>query len=672
MKNKKKNIIIISILLVIVLGIILFIAINSDSTRLTTEEKSWISNNQKKVQNINVLNDTNIFGNLGKGIYYSFLKDMSEEYGIILNNITIKKEETSNGIGLLVGNYLRDGSLSFYEDHYVLVTKTKEMIPSFSKITNKKIGVLASSEEYIKKYMADSSNTFSVYDNIEELLKKLDAGEIGATILPRIEYMDEVLKKNYWISYHFSDLKRYFYIEDETNSTLFQIIKKYYKKWFSKNLINNLYEEERNIFKDSLKISDADLKEIQKETLYFGYKTHAPYEVYGDRTYGGIVAKYINAFEHFAGLDIKYEKYNNNKKLLKDINNNKIKLYFAYNIVSNTGSTIETNIPQYMSIYIHEKNNTVINTLESLKGKKIYVEKDSFLYQNLLTIEGLTIETYEKLDTVLKNKDNILAIDKNVGKYLETSTLKTYTSRFEIEMPSNYNIKSFGNDTLNILLTKYINYLDNNKIKEEGIYDARNIESKGTILNSLAKYALYAVVLVIIILLLIYRSSKRVRMQKKIKKEDKLKFIDHLTSLKNRNYLNENLTNWNKNTIYPQSVIMMDLNKVQEINDTLGYEEGDRQIKSVANSLIKMQLDNTDIIRTNGNEFMIYLVGYNQKQITSYIHKLNKEFKNLPFNYGVCITYSMIQDDLKLIEDAINECVEDIKKQKENQKEEEK
>ena len=246
------------------------------------------------------------------------------------------------------------------------------------------------------------------------------------------------------------------------------------------------------------------------------------------------------------------------------------------------------------------------------------------------------------------------------------------SSRFEIEMPSNYNIKSFGNDTLNILLTKYINYLDNNKIKEEGIYDARNIESKGTILNSLAKYALYAVVLVIIILLLIYRSSKRVRMQKKIKKEDKLKFIDHLTSLKNRNYLNENLTNWNKNTIYPQSVIMMDLNKVQEINDTLGYEEGDRQIKSVANSLIKMQLDNTDIIRTNGNEFMIYLVGYNQKQITSYIHKLNKEFKNLPFNYGVCITYSMIQDDLKLIEDAINECVEDIKKQKENQKEEEK
>ena len=80
--------------------------------------------------------------------------------------------------------------------------------------------------------------------------------------------------------------------------------------------------------------------------------------------------------------------------------------------------------------------------------------------------------------------------------------------------------------------------------------------------------------------------------------------------------------------------------------------------------MIKTQLDNTDIIRTNGNEFIIYMVGYNQKQITSYIHKLNKDFKNLPYDYGACITYSMIDSDLKSVEDAINECVDDIKKQK--------
>ena len=36
----------------------------------------------------------------------------------------------------------------------------------------------------------------------------------------------------------------------------------------------------------------------------------------------------------------------------------------------------------------------------------------------------------------------------------------------------------------------------------------------------------------------------------------------------------------------------------------------------------------------------------------------------MPFNYGISISYSMIESDTKSIEDAINECVEDIKKQK--------
>ena len=60
-------------------------------------------------------------------------------------------------------------------------------------------------------------------------------------------------------------------------------------------------------------------------------------------------------------------------------------------------------------------------------------------------------------------------------------------------------------------------------------------------------------------------------------------------------------------------------------------------------------------MRTDGNEFMIYLVGYNEKQVVNYIKKLVKEFNNLPYEYGAAIGFSMIVDDLKLIDDAINE-----------------
>ena len=69
-------------------------------------------------------------------------------------------------------------------------------------------------------------------------------------------------------------------------------------------------------------------------------------------------------------------------------------------------------------------------------------------------------------------------------------------------------------------------------------------------------------------------------------------------------------------------------------------------------------------MRTDGNEFVIYFVGYSQKQISNYIHKLTKEIKKLPYNLGAEFGYSTIVDDIKTIEDALNEAVEDMKKQK--------
>ena len=73
-------------------------------------------------------------------------------------------------------------------------------------------------------------------------------------------------------------------------------------------------------------------------------------------------------------------------------------------------------------------------------------------------------------------------------------------------------------------------------------------------------------------------------------------------------------------------------------------------------------------MRSGDNEFVIYLVGYTQKQITNYIHKLNKEIKKLPYDYGAEFGYSFIENDLKTIEDALNEAIEDMKKIKESVK----
>ena len=239
-----------------------------------------------------------------------------------------------------------------------------------------------------------------------------------------------------------------------------------------------------------------------------------------------------------------------------------------------------------------------------------------------------------------------------------------YNTRYRNVLSDTYNFYISSDETFNLLFSKYIQTLDPNTIQVRGIHNHTITIKSGTILGKIAKYSLIIICIIFVILFLAYRSSKKIKIAKKIKKEDKMKYIDQLTSLKNRNYLNENVANWNKNTIYPQATIIIDLNQIQEINDSLGYEQGDSQIKATANILIKTQLDNSDIMRTDGNEFLIYLVGYQEKQIVSYIRKLNKEFKSLPYEYGAAIGYSMIVNDMKTIEDAINESVEDMKNKK--------
>ena len=62
---------------------------------------------------------------------------------------------------------------------------------------------------------------------------------------------------------------------------------------------------------------------------------------------------------------------------------------------------------------------------------------------------------------------------------------------------------------------------------------------------------------------------------------------------------------------------------------------------------------------------MIYLVGHDEKEIVSYIRKLNKEMKTIAHGFGAAVGYSMITDAIKTIDDAVNEATLDMRTQKE-------
>jgi len=666
MKNKKGIIItIVTILVVAVVAVILYFVLN-DKNKLTVAERNWINNNISVVQNVNVYNGANVFGSYGEGVFYDFLEDFSKEYGLSINPITYTGN-TPSGLSLGVKKEISDEDTVIYADHYVLVGKNDEVITDTTGLRGKTIGVLTDDLSYLSKYIKTSDITFNQYSSSEELIQSMDTN--GYIIVPLNRYLDTILSNNYNITYHFSDVREYYVIES-VDDTLSRVVTKYYNIWKSK--FDEYYSKELfKVFTKNMNITDTEVDSMQSITYNYGFVNASPYEVISGGKYGGIVAVILSKFSSFANVDFNFIKYSNYSKFNKALNNNEVDIYFDYYNYSNNYYSTNGMVIDY-SIIANKENNIVVNSIYSLIGETVYVEENSKLYDYVSSIDGITVKTFNTSNEFsrLNDKDVYIILDKNTFSYYQNSDLSNYSERYSSSISKEYTFKVRTNSALYKLLDKYVSYLNMDEVINEGLLNHSETIKNGGILTKIAEYILVILVIVVLVLLIYFRKSKKVSIAKKIKKEDKLKYIDQLTSLKNRNFLNENIERWNNNTIYPQTIIVVDLNHVQEINDIYGYNEGDKQIKALANILVKTQLDNSEIIRTDGNEFIIYLVGYNNKQVSNYIHKLTKEIKKLPYDHGAEVGFSMINDDIKTIEDAMNEAVEDMKKQKDRKNEE--
>ena len=670
--KKKKILYLIIIVLIIAVPVssYLFYSVLHDESRLSVLEKEWISNNKNNVISINVINDINVFGKDGKGVYLDFLDSLSEKYLLEINPVTFNSDEKVDGVSL---TYTTNNDVeSLYEDEFVVVNKANDKILSFNNLNFTKIAINKEYKDYLKAFV-NFNDTVEIIeeDNKENLLKDFKENEeIKYIIVPKLMYLDEILKNDYHIVYHISDAKIHVGVTKD-DSELSSIISKYFKSYKKKSFDESFNKNELEAFIKNLNISSTDIDKIKSGTYKYGFINNDPYELISGGTFGGINAVYLKKFSDLIDVKIDFVKYNKIEKFEKAIEDGKINIYYDYYNVNNSGN-INSNLVINYNVIARRDNNIVINSLNSLKNNEVYVEENTKVYDYLKNNTSIDIKTYKnkkELKKIIK-KDVIIIIDSNKYESFKSDILEDFSVRYTNNIGVDYKFVTNLGDTFNNLFNRYLETIDNNEMKYIGLNNYFVTKKSGILFGTLAKYILVLILILFVILVIIYRKTKKIKIARKIKKEDKMRFIDQLTSLKNRNYLTENLENWNNNTIYPQAVIVLDLNKLQDINDTLGYEKGDEQIQAVANILIKTQLDNTDIIRTDGNEFLIYLVGYETKQITSYIHKLNREFKKLPFDYGVAVGYSMITDDVKSIEDATNEAVEQVKEQKEEKKDE--
>ncbi len=87
----------------------------------------------------------------------------------------------------------------------------------------------------------------------------------------------------------------------------------------------------------------------------------------------------------------------------------------------------------------------------------------------------------------------------------------------------------------------------------------------------------------------------------------RMAYTDELTGLENRTAFERRMSILSTMRDHPVCLIMLDLNGLKQINDTLGHAAGDRFIRNTANTLKVIVENSGQIFRIGGDEFVIFL-----------------------------------------------------------------
>lgn len=667
-KKKKTTIIVFAVIIFIVFAFFgTLYYITSTVNNYSFAEKKWINENASKSLDVYVEPNLPIFSSNGSGVFNDYIKALKDDTNLTLNVISTEANDT---IKLENKNNITDKDVVIYKDHFVVVGQI-DSVNKLTDLNNKKIGVLSSDAEAISYYLTEyKSISLTEYDDVEDLMAYYQNDEIDYMIMPMYKYLDRIITNKYEIIYHLDGLYSYYCLEtNDKDSELSSVASKFYYRWeeTAKSKINeyflNLYFTEKNY-------SEMDKEAITNEDLIVGYIPNLPFEGMIHNKFTGLTDTYLSKFADMAGVTYKYIEYDDTKKLNSALSSSKVDLVLNYYSLNsdNYTSTRTLGTTEYV-VLAHVDNNIVVNSLYSLVNSNVNMLSTMNLKYNMASKNLFEIKDYANIKTLLKNvdKDSIIIIEKEVYDYYKDSKLKNYSIRYiDTVRLNNSFLLNKNNSAFNSVFDFYLSTLSSNEMKNESVVGVMTTLKNNRIIGFIMSNLIYIIVVIVLLCFIAYAFLKNSFYRKKVKKEDRLYYLDAMTNLKNRNYLNDNIEFWNSSKIYPQAIIVIDINKLKTLNDKYGHEAGDNQIRSVASVLIRTQKDNTEILRTDGDEFMIYLVGYDEKKVGSYIHKLNREIQSSLSNrdYGVSIGYSMISSEQTTIDDAINDSLMMIKKSK--------
>ena len=667
-----KKIVFVIVAVVLILGGVsafYFFNQNQDNFSLTRSESKWIDDNQNKLIDLSILTDVPIINDNGSGMLFDFLNDLEDDTNLVFNRLSYSDDDAEVSDYALRKKDAEKNDLVLYNDSYALLSKDDIYYLAENEINNVNIGVLSGSEDKIKKALDNESITLTTFDDVDALISALDNKSVNFIALPKLTYFAEIVEKDLNIAYNINNCIDSYVITLGDNKALNNILTKYFKYWIRNDFNNSLNSHLASSYFDYKDIDEKSQTKFRSKRYTYGFILNAPYEASTKNGIQGFNYSLINNFEKMANVEVDFKRYSSLDKMIEDFNNNKIDFIadndIKYSIkVTNTPAVYDGTF----DIIADENTSLTVASVESLKNVTVSTVKNSKI-DNYLKKNGIKTKGYDNTRDLVNSlgSNDVAALDDYSYDYYIRFGLRSFKRIRTLDMGNDYNfaLRNIGdNEIFNDLFSFYLTFVNKDSLISESYRNLLNYDSSNNTLRVVLSSL--AIVLMALVGFMTYKILRRGKKYNgKLSKLDKLRYTDNLTSLKNRNYLNENIPRWDSSEVYPQAIVIVDLNNVAYINDNFGYPEGDKVIVEASGILIKTQLSNSELIRTNGNEFLIFMVGHDEKDVITYIRKLNREFKDLSHGFGAAIGYSMITDEIKTIDDAINEATSDMKNNKE-------
>jgi diguanylate cyclase (GGDEF)-like protein len=152
-----------------------------------------------------------------------------------------------------------------------------------------------------------------------------------------------------------------------------------------------------------------------------------------------------------------------------------------------------------------------------------------------------------------------------------------------------------------------------------------NLPEVANVTNKKLGMMLFGVSCVIVVLMFLF-----LRLQRDLfltKAREKLIYMDPLTGIYNRNYFNL-IEKDVDHKPFPQSIFIMDINNLKQVNDQYGHINGDRLIDAVSGIIMQIaEIYDGTAIRMGGDEFILCFFGTPTEKMGEISLRLKEAFK---------------------------------------------